>query len=424
MELLVFSRRVYQYLISRLLALLALLALFLMALIRPYKTIMIGELRDRTLGDLYIRYSCSTFLLAQKSTGSRAKVLWFFRGPKPANTQANSNFEKSMSVVKGILWPKIWEKAHTNRFFYPHVVPHPEFDSGRILPEMLNLEGDFFSKMDQSIHSMPMTLNSNARFKVLTEQLGIEQDRPIICLDVRNSDYKRYQLPIRDGTSGMKLESLLRSQEHRNSTINQFQYAIEYLVAHGYAVIRLGMPRQDETKLPSSGFVDYANSALRSPLNDLLLLENSDFLISTVSGPMEVARSLRKKTLALDVGSLNILNQSQLSAHTIPIVLPKVIVDVDTGKPVDGSSLKSSGMLRMNHRELSRFLTTSESYKMVSNSQEAIKQTVELFFTNAIGNAQHPELKVGKELYIQNFGQICCTSCTPCLSPYWINSQV
>jgi putative glycosyltransferase (TIGR04372 family) len=269
-----------------------------------------------------------------------------------------------------------------------------------------------------------MTFNSQERFGVLTEQLGIEQGRKIICLDVRNSEYKRYQLPMRDGTSGKKLEQLIKLQEHRNSTINQFQYAIEYLVAHGYVVIRLGMPGQDEAELPGSGFIDYANSAYRTPLNDLLLLENSDFLISTVSGPMEVVRSLRKKTLALDVGSLNIFNQSHLSAHTIPVVLPKVIVDVDSGKPLDGISLKASGMLSMNHRELSRFLTTSESYKMVSNSKEAIKQTVELFFTNAIGNAQHPELKVGKELYIQNFGQICCMSCTPCLSPYWINSHI
>lgn len=423
MKLKVAYGRIYRILKILFWRMLSFIVLISMVIIRPYKIVMLGELRDRTIGDLYMRYTSSVFLLQASPLKKKFTTFWFFGGPKCANLQANTNFQRAEKVLRGPLWKEIWRLAHKQRVFYPHIIPHIEYDSGTVLPVKSKLDRDFYSRIDQSVLTIPKTNNSHEKFKRLLQQLGVNEYAGVVCLNIRNSDYKEFHLPIRDGMGTLKLEKILKAQNHRNSSIENFGPAISCLTSLGYVVIRLGMPEKFDTSNFGSGYINYGNTNFCTPENDLLLMENSEYLISTVSGPMEVARSFKKIVLALDVGSLDVFNQSYLSSHTIPIVLPKVILEKKSGNPISISALKSSGLLEMNHREVSRFFLESETWTLVSNSKEAIRKTVELFFYNSQRNSQHPALELGKRAYAETFGTICCKSCTPCLSPYWINSR-
>lgn len=103
---------------------------------------------------------------------------------------------------------------------------------------------------------------------------------------------------------------------HRNSSINDFKDAVNYLNNLGYQVIRMGAKVTGELKIKSPLYFDYARSGIRSDLLDLFLISQCSFFVGNGSG-IDFVPSLFRKMVVY-------INFSQLG--TIPEVSTNSIV--------------------------------------------------------------------------------------------------
>jgi putative glycosyltransferase (TIGR04372 family) len=88
-------------------------------------------------------------------------------------------------------------------------------------------------------------------------------------------------LHLRDGSFYGEAKGL--GQSHRNSDIENYRAAIEYITGLGGWVIKLGA--KDSPKLPPMPrVIDYARSSYKSGLMDLFLIRGARFFIGTTSG--------------------------------------------------------------------------------------------------------------------------------------------
>jgi putative glycosyltransferase (TIGR04372 family) len=95
-------------------------------------------------------------------------------------------------------------------------------------------------------------------------------------------------LHLRDGAFYGEAKGL--GQSHRNSDVEDYRAAIEYITGLGGWVIKLGA--KDSPKLPSMPrVIDYGRSAHKSGLMDLALIRNARLFIGTTSGLTNVAIS-------------------------------------------------------------------------------------------------------------------------------------
>ena len=121
----------------------------------------------------------------------------------------------------------------------------------------------------------------------ILQQLGLRSGE-FVCLVIRDGTYYAH--------TGTKESSGYRLM---NFQADSFVEACAQLVARGFNVVRLG------TTTPNSleeieGVFDYANSPLRSELNDLVLVRDCAFLLSTQTGPDALGLALRKPVLYID----------------------------------------------------------------------------------------------------------------------------
>jgi len=87
---------------------------------------------------------------------------------------------------------------------------------------------------------------------------------------------------------------------HRNSSINDFKDAVNYLVTLGYQVIRMGAKAQGKLEIESSLYFDYAQSGIRSELLDLFLISQCSFFIGNGSGIDFVPSLFRKRVVYIN----------------------------------------------------------------------------------------------------------------------------
>ncbi len=162
----------------------------------------------------------------------------------------------------------------------------------------------------------------------ICNQLGLTPDR-YVCLVIRDGTYYR-QTGLHE-SPGYKL---------LNFDAETFRATCRRLVSEGLKVVRLGTPTENRL-IDESGVVDYANSPLRSELNDLILVRDCTFLVSTQTGPDALGLALRKPTLFVDT-----LRVSQFFLGTqLATWNPVGYLDPNSGRKLSLSELIDSQLL-------------------------------------------------------------------------------
>lgn len=126
----------------------------------------------------------------------------------------------------------------------------------------------------------------------ILQQLGLRSGE-YVCLVIRDGFHY-----MDTGTFESSGYSLLNFQT------DSFVEACNQLVAQGFKVVRLGTPTPNTLEV-IEGVVDYANSPLRSEINDLILVRDCAFLLSTQTGPDALGLALRKPVLYIDTVRLS-----------------------------------------------------------------------------------------------------------------------
>lgn len=128
------------------------------------------------------------------------------------------------------------------------------------------------------------------RGRIELAKLGVDIDRPIVCLIVRNGGYY--------ATRG-EVES--QGYELLNFDISTFELAAKSLVSRGYQVVRMGTGSEKPFGAGISGVFDYANSPLRSEFLDIYIAARCKFAVSTQTGPDAVCLAFRRPVCYIDV---------------------------------------------------------------------------------------------------------------------------
>lgn len=182
--------------------------------------------------------------------------------------------------------------------------------------------------------------------------LGIDPDRPIVTLHVREAGYRPSvglaERPIDDS---------------RNARIESYFEAIDALVARGFTVVRVGDPTMTPVARP--GVVDLATSAQRDELAELWCLLHSRFFIGCESGVYSTC--LLVGVPCLHVNGTNPVGAYPARARDRAIL--KRAVDVKTGRLLTVSDMLTEEFLYQRKDE--------GRYRFLDNSPQDILEAVE-----------------------------------------------
>ena len=213
-----------------------------------------------------------------KRVGFPIRVQWWSFGPK--RSQANHFLVSKWKKVVCAL-PSWWIDAL-----------HIAGKSVRFLqldePKM-SVRGSHNS-LDQTSAHLQMTNAEIERGRAALPGLGVNPDKPYVCLVVR------------DGGHYASLgESESSGYSFMNFEIANFEQTALSLVRRGYQVVRMGAGSEIPFGANHPGIVDYANSPNRSAFLDVFIAATCSFAVSTQTGPDAVCLAFRRPVCYIDV---------------------------------------------------------------------------------------------------------------------------
>ena len=183
----------------------------------------------------------------------------------------------------------------------------------------------------------------------LLEKINIYPEDKIVTLFIRDESYNKIILNEDDS-----------HHDYRNSNIQTYQSAANYLSNNGYKVIRMGR-KTKEIIIENKNIVDYSFSNIKSDFLDIFISSISQFFLTTNTG-MESASTHLFKKKGLVVNFLPYLNINFYKWVPYSILLPKKI--------------KKNG----------RFLTFSEIFSSplcgYTDTQDYLKNNLEVIDNN------------------------------------------
>ncbi len=114
--------------------------------------------------------------------------------------------------------------------------------------------------------------------KKFLEQLGWK-DEPIICLLSRDNAYLNY---LDKSTGRLNIDRSYHA--YRNSEIETYRLAINFLLEKGYWVFRMGSLSEKKLEISHKNFLDYSHFSEKNDLLDVYLFSNCSGVISTSTG--------------------------------------------------------------------------------------------------------------------------------------------
>mgnify|MGYP006409765407 CR=1 FL=1 len=163
---------------------------------------------------------------------------------------------------------------------------------------------------------------SSARNQLKLFGIDVVNDK-IVSVFARDSDYKNHI----DKKEGL---------DYRNTDINNFIPAIQYLVKKGYKVVRVGSYSTKEVQYTDKSFFDYTMSGKTNTLLDIFLLYISKFVVGTSSGAIDPAHLFNTPVTYIDCTTFYSL---PFSNKYYDSYIPKKIVNSETGRVVKFSSI-------------------------------------------------------------------------------------
>ena len=150
---------------------------------------------------------------------------------------------------------------------------------------------------------------------------GWEEGQPFVCLLVRDSAYLENELE----STGYSWEY----HNYRNSDIDTYNDAMEWLANQGIWVLRMGKKMSKPMQTDHPKIIDYAFHPDKSDLLDIWLFANCNLCISTGSGPDYISDVYRRPILYL-----NYLPLIGLISWSNTINYPKHLRWGDSGNPL------------------------------------------------------------------------------------------
>jgi putative glycosyltransferase (TIGR04372 family) len=233
---------------------------------------------------------------------------------------------KRANAANRTLWNLRKKQLRTIPSWLVSEVVRQEF--GRSSDKIVIRHADYhrLNRLTQTPRSLPNSREMSSRYEAICECHSVAR-RPLVIVTVR------------EATTG--------DGDLRNRRIADFQIAIETLVGMGYNVIRLTHRTADPAVFRLAGFIDHQVSRDGLPGDELALIANCEFVISTTTGIDCLALAYRKPVLYIDAARFFYMF---LGTELATCQLPR-FSDAQTGLPVSLVQMLDRGLGWVKHSE-------------------------------------------------------------------------
>ena len=142
--------------------------------------------------------------------------------------------------------------------------------------------------------------------------------KPLVCLNVRDTEYNSF---VREEFGFQSA-----NWTNRNSNIDTYRDAAEFLATNGYTVFRMGAKVGSTFASQNPRIVDYAKNGMRTEFLDFYLANECTFAVSTGSGWDEIPTMLQRPLLL--VNNYDFLMTMSKSC----VVYPKLFINKFDGR--------------------------------------------------------------------------------------------
>lgn len=200
--------------------------------------------------------------------------------------------------------------------------------------------------------------------QLFSEESGFDVNQPFVCLMCRDDQYH----------SCLKGVGADRSNDYRNTRIEDFAAVVDLLRGHGYQVVRMGRYMEDLPPSLSRKIFNYAQwkgpDAVKDKI-DVLLAIKCEFVISTLCGWDSLPTVLRKPILFVNVAPVGYA-PTYISNS---MWFPKLIRDKKTGRILELKEVFDKHLaFVLDGEELS-----SLGYEYVGLSMKGLEEAVKQF---------------------------------------------
>lgn len=287
--------------------LLGVVLLFGVAVVRLFRDVRIAWVTPERIGhfssDVAFRYA-----MEQKDPPSARTIHCLLPREPVSNAFWLTMFERNLTVRD---WPRpICRVARRLRRLPSWLIPPARVTNG---------SRDKDGLLQRAPKRMEFTAAEDDRAHAWLSSLGWIPGQPFVCLLVRDSAFL-------DSEPGLSHKDW-RYHDYRNSSIENFVPAAEWLADQGVWVLRMGKTMAKRLVTEHERVIDYAFRADRSDFLDVWLFANCDLCISTGTGPDMISDVFRRPLLAV-----NYLPAMGLWSWSNAVTAPKPLVWSDTGR--------------------------------------------------------------------------------------------
>jgi putative glycosyltransferase (TIGR04372 family) len=276
--------------------------------VRPIVLIRIGTLNSARIGHFVADGAEQVARLQQQSTNT---VDLFWLG-KTCNSQWERMIRRALPVHAWVKYVDRWNKV------LPGGSAHERPSS---YTRSRDVEG-LYARHDVKIPFLPA--ESTEAFTWLRSK-GWKDGEPFVCLLVRDDEYLAQD--SRHGNGNPKAYEGWSYHDYRNSDIDTYVPAIQWLSGQGVWVIRMGKLMAKPLPTGMDHVIDYAFDPGKSDLLDIWLFANCNGCISTATGPDMIPPIYGKPVLFV-----NALPLGHFASFSNSIWVPKPLRWSDSGQ--------------------------------------------------------------------------------------------
>lgn len=264
--------------------------------------IQITEIRGDRIGH-FIGEGAEYVAFTRMNRANGSHLFWIRNS---CNDQWNRMLRRELTILNVLKYVDMWDKYCPGKRITsaPSAAVDPRDPNGRFLNSGARIS--FLENEDAYAHDW---LSSR----------GWNPGDPFICLLVRDAKFTGTRVDY--GPPSDSVSKKWANHDYRNSDIETYIPAIQWLLDQGVWVLRMGRVMKRELVFTHARLIDYSFDPAACDLLDIWLFANCSACISTASGPDVLALVYEKPLLRLNALPLALMAISSASTY-----IPKQLI--------------------------------------------------------------------------------------------------
>jgi putative glycosyltransferase (TIGR04372 family) len=338
------------------------------------------------------------FLKRQEINGREKRASYIFISGPPVNRQLLDMFKRKLFIIE------------STNFIPLRIFPHWLLSKTRFLVATSQNSNEYY-EFNYGKPLLKFTPDEEKRGrKFLKEKMGINLDKDcFVCVFARDSEYLKFLAPEKDASAN----------DYRNSNIDMYKKAVEFIIEKGAYVIRMGYIVDKPMNFKHEKFIDYSVTC-RDDFMDIYLAAHCKFFLSGTSGMTDIGTIFHVPKIGVDTVPVG-----YAPCGKNDIYIPKKIRNLNTGQlePVklimqqlgndprilfDGNKFRELGYEYVNNTEEEILSVTKEMFERLdgtfkySDNDKLLQEQYYKIFPDNHWAMQAKKVPIGRDFLREN----------------------